>query len=83
MFVLNELERVVNLQQKSYALLKWINEGLQRGVLDFKYIHGAMDAGSAAKEWIGRHFENIPTDIRPNKEHRKTIGVRDCPKYLI
>jgi len=69
MFVLDELDRIIDLHQKSYALLKWVNKGLQRGVLRFNYIHGAMDAANAAKEWIGRHFENIPMDIRPPREY--------------
>jgi len=69
MFEYENLSRIIELQQKSYALLKWVNDGLKRNVLSFKYMHEAMDTSNAAKEWIGRHLNNIPLDIRPEKEN--------------
>jgi hypothetical protein len=59
------LERVLNLQEKSYALLRWVSATLVGGKLSFAVAHDAMDTGEAAEEWIGRHLSNIPPNARP------------------
>ena len=67
MFDSEELEQVVTLQQKSYLLLRWVNDALRGGTLNFNQVHAAADISVAAKEWVGRHFHSIPTDARPDE----------------
>lgn len=74
MFDPNVLSRMVDLQEKSYLLLKWVNQSLRRGTLDFKYIHNAMDVAEASEEWIARHFDNIPLKARPKKHEIKEFA---------
>jgi hypothetical protein len=61
-----ELERIVSLQQKSYQLLRWVNDALRSGTLNFNKVHHAADVSGAAQEWVGRHFHSIPGDARPD-----------------
>ncbi len=68
MFDQKILSSVVELQEKSYKLLKWVNEGLKQGKVNFSKIHTTMSAAEAAQEWITRNYENLPTDIRPEKD---------------
>lgn len=67
MFNPNELERVVTLQQKSYQLLRWVNDALRSGTLNFNKVHHAADVSVAAEEWVGRYFHSIPADARPDE----------------
>lgn len=67
MFDPQELERVVDLQQKSYQLLRWVNDALRSGTLNFSTVHQADDVSEAAKQWVGRHFHSLPGDARPNE----------------
>lgn len=66
MFDPEDLERVVTLQQKSYQLLRWVNDALRSGTLNFNQVHEAADVSVAAKEWVGRHFHSIPAEARPD-----------------
>jgi len=65
MFDRHELDHVLQLQEKNYKLLRWVNRTLQQGGLDFSYIHQAMSASQAAQEWIQRHYDGIPLEARP------------------
>ena len=67
MFRPRELERVFDLQQRSYRLLLWVNRQLRRGGLDFSHAHEALSAADAAEEWIRRHLASLPADARPEK----------------
>ena len=67
MFSQVQLEDTIELHEKSYRLLTWVNGALKRNVMKFDVLHEAMSAAEAAKEWIGRHYETIPLHARPSK----------------
>src|SRR5688572_26875171 len=64
----HQLEIVLDLHEKSFALLKWVRASLRRGTLSFNVVHSATDSAGAAREWIGRHFGSLPTDAKPGEE---------------
>lgn len=59
------LEEAVDLQGRSYRLLRWVDRALQGGALRFDVAHGALTTAEAAEEWIGRHLQSLPPDARP------------------
>lgn len=67
MFDRQALTRVIDLQERSYRLLKWTNAALQRKIVSFDTIHESLSLAEAAAEWISRHFENIPPEARPER----------------
>lgn len=67
MFERQELDRMIELHEKSYHLLTWINQSLKTNSLSFHHIHHAMSVSEAAEEWIRRHLNNIPLDTRPKE----------------
>jgi hypothetical protein len=58
----------IELQERSYKLLKWVNSRLQGDTLGFNVAHQAMSAAEAAEEWMGRHWASLPLDTRPAEE---------------
>lgn len=60
-----QVEKILQLQAKSYKLLLWVARTLKHGGLDFTKIHGAMSSSAVAEEWINRHFASIPPEARP------------------
>lgn len=66
MFSRETLARVIDLQQRSYDLLTWMNDALKKGNLRFTTAHGAISLPSAAQEWLERHLLNIPEAARPD-----------------
>jgi len=65
MFDSHELAETIELQQKSYDLLRWVAKNLRKGTLDFGVTHEAASTFEAAKEWISRHWNNLPESVRP------------------
>jgi hypothetical protein len=59
-----QLKHAVDLQQRSYRLLKWMASAVQAGFIDFKAAHEFSTLPEAAEGWILRHYLNIPPDAR-------------------
>ena len=68
MFVESHLSTVLELQEKSFALLRWVRGALRDGRLSFGIVHSNADSAIVAQEWIERHRAGIPADVRPNAE---------------
>ncbi len=66
MFVESHLSTVLELQEKSFALLRWVRGALRDGRLSFAIVHTNADSAIVAQEWIERHRAGIPADARPN-----------------
>ena len=67
MFEPEELERVVDLQQKSYKLLQWVGASLQTGALSFNTVHSSLELAEVAKEWVERSLDSLPLEVRPSR----------------
>lgn len=65
MFDRDHVEEILDLQRRSYALLRWIDAKVQDGTLPIGSLHGALDASTAAIEWLSRNAASIPTSVRP------------------
>jgi hypothetical protein len=63
-----EVHRAVDLHRRSYNLLRWLTTAVSKGVIRFDRAHDYLDEGEAAKEWIERHYLNLPPDCRPETE---------------
>ena len=60
-----EIERAVDLQERSYRLLQWLGEAVRRGFIRSEDAHAfTADLGSAAA-WIRRHRSDLPADAQP------------------
>ena len=65
MFDLNEVRKAVDLQRRSYGLLRWMSTAISKGFIQFDRAHEYADQASAAKEWIQGHYLNLPASCRP------------------
>ena len=64
-----QLELAVDMQAKSYALLKWVGQAVSSGLLSFHTAHEYTSLPLAAKDWIERHYLNIPVAARVDEQH--------------
>jgi hypothetical protein len=74
MFDADELRRVTGLQQRSYELLRWVNDALRAGTLSFKAVHEATTLSEAAADWLERNRANLPPNLRPAEEDRDAFA---------
>jgi len=65
MFERDQVDEILDLQRRSYTLLRWIDAKVQSGTLPLGSLHGALDASSAAAEWLSRNAASLPADARP------------------
>lgn len=68
MFVPTEIERAVDLQQRSYALLRWATDAVDKGFLAFDTLHSYASLPGAALAWLESHYENVPKAARPERD---------------
>ena len=59
-----QLELSIEMQAKSYALLKWVGQGVSSGLLSFHTVHEYTTLPLAAADWIEKHYLNIPAAAR-------------------
>ena len=65
MFSRDEVLRAVDLQRRSYELLRWVASAISKGFISFNAAHSYTSVSSSAEAWIQRHYHNIPEGARP------------------
>lgn len=68
MFDEAELTRVLRLHEKAFRLFTWLNADLKSGRQPLGRVAAALAFSDAARDWIRRHRENLPDDLRPAPE---------------
>jgi hypothetical protein len=63
-----EMRRLVDLQHRSYLLLKWMAKAVSEGIVNFDTAHNYATLPEAAEGWIRGHYLNIPDNARPPRE---------------
>ena len=52
----------VDLQERSYRLLRWLSSAVSEGTIRFEQAHRYSTVPEAAQEWIRRNYLNLPVD---------------------
>lgn len=63
-----DIETAVELQARSYALLRWLAQAVQRGIIGFDAAHAYARDPAAAAAWAQRHHRDLPPDARPPQD---------------
>lgn len=63
-----EMRRLVDMQRRSYLLLKWMAKAVSEGFVSFETAHDYSTFPEAAEGWILGHYLNIPDNARPPRE---------------
>ncbi len=74
MFDTIEISRIVALQSKSYALLRWFGENIGAGGFSFTVSHDAATVGGAASDWLKRNAHSLPADLRVGENDREAFA---------
>lgn len=64
-----QLGLAVEIQAKSYSLLKWVGQAVDSGLLTFQTAHKYSTLPQAATDWIEKHFLNIPAAARVDRDN--------------
>ena len=78
MFASDEVTRAVDLQGRSYNLLRWVASALGKGFISFNAAHAYASASLAAEAWIQEHYLNIPDGAKPSQADLKDFSGLFC-----
>jgi hypothetical protein len=67
------LEEAIDLQKRSYTLLKWLADAIPRGFISFDTAHEYADSAECALAWVREHFDNLPVAARPPARDDQTM----------
>src|SRR5688572_6344885 len=68
MFDPETIENAVDLQQRSYRLLRWMTDAIDRGFVQFDVAHHYATLPEATRVWLKRHHHDLPRTARPELE---------------
>lgn len=63
-----QMQRLVDMQHRSYLLLKWVAKAVAEGFVNFDTAHDYSTLPEAAEGWILGHYSNIPDNARPPRD---------------
>jgi hypothetical protein len=63
-----EMRRLVDMQHRSYLLLRWMAKAVLEGFVSFETAHVYSTLPEAAEGWILGHYLNVPDNARPARE---------------
>ena len=64
----DDIVQAVELQRRSYNLLRWLSTAIEKGVIGFSRAHEYMDEAAVAEHWIREHYSNLPSHCRPKTD---------------
>jgi hypothetical protein len=70
-----DMQRLVEMQHRSYRLLGWMAEAVTKKFVSFETAHDYSTLPEAAEAWISRHYLNIPENARPEREQLATFSA--------
>ena len=60
----NDIKRAIDMQQRSYRLLRWMVKAVEEGFITFETAHDYSSLATAAEGWVLVHYQNIPSGAR-------------------
>ena len=67
----DDLTLAIDIQSRSYALLRWIAEAVEKGFIPATRDHEYADDSDSAFDWIEEHYLDLPTHMRPDRHHHQ------------
>jgi hypothetical protein len=64
----DKLEFALTIHDRSYRLLKWVSEAIDKGFIPITRAHDYANEKVAALDWIESNYQNVPAAVRPPKE---------------
>jgi hypothetical protein len=61
----DRLTLAIDLQSKSYQLLRWLADGMDKGIILPPCCHHHAQGSDAVFEWLDKAYSTFPSEIRP------------------
>lgn len=68
------MQRLVDMQHRSYRLLKWVSQAVTSQFIRFDTAHQYTTLPEATEPWMVDHYSNLPVDARPDRQDLKAFS---------
>lgn len=68
------VERAIDLQRRSYDLLRWVADRVDHGAITFKLAHNFASLPEAAHGWLSANYETLPRNAQPPREDLRAFA---------
>lgn len=69
MLPVDDLTLAIDIHSRSYKLLRWVSDAVERGFISGIRAHEYADVADVALDWVEQHYLNFPIEMRPNHRH--------------
>jgi len=69
-----QIEDAVEIQKRSYKLLLWLADAIDRGFITFTRAHEYSSAAESAYDWIDERYHNLPEAGRPQRKRLREFS---------
>ena len=70
----DRLQLAIDIQGRSYRLLRWVADAIGKGFIPATRAHEYADVADSAYDWIDQHYLNLPTNARPHRTHQREFA---------
>lgn len=63
----DRLRLAIDIHARSYRLLRWVAEAVEKGFIPATRAHEYADAAESALDWLDEHYLNLPANVRPER----------------
>ncbi|MDF1745307.1 MAG: hypothetical protein P1V19_16525 [Gimesia sp.] len=69
MLAVDDLTLAIDIHARSYKLLRWVSEAVERGFISASRAHEFADVADVTLDWVEQHYLNFPPEMRPDRRH--------------
>ena len=70
----DDLTLAIDIQSRSYKLLRWVATAIEKGFIPATRAHEYADVAASAFDWIDQHYLNFPAETRPERRHLRQFA---------
>jgi len=70
----DDLRLAIDIQSRSYKLLRWVAEGIKKGFIPATRAHEYAGVSDSALDWLEHHYLNFPAEARPDRRHLRQFA---------
>jgi hypothetical protein len=70
----DDLTLAIDIQSRSYKLLRWVAEAIEKGFVPVKRAHEYANVSDSALDWIDEHYLNFPPETRPDRRYIRNFA---------
>jgi hypothetical protein len=70
----DDLKLAIDIQSRSYRLLRWVADAVGKGFIPPERAHEYADDSDSTYDWMNQHYLNFPANARPDRRYLRQFA---------